>query len=531
MLGIIFKTFRWLVSHAALFIIILIMLLIVQGVFGVYDRWKDVVHYPKHNDPLIIYEEAVKGNEGPLLEKTELEIRGKKEDKLAHHAVLLEEYNKLYFYQVLAKIDYEVKIRNTLLEVEVYNKAIDYLIEYQIFRDREEIQTRCDNFTLQYNRKQTFCNAYQANSPFECKTLRKHLPPWRTICKDVDETQDLCDQELAHLKRLKDNFCSRSEESTTRPEKPNYENIYPDFDKDSVSVVIKALHEVPSHVYAQIVHALLILIAIIASPYLINLITYFGFAKIASSTLIVRLNTIETMSVSCSFEPKDVLEVVVNADNELIVHPDYIRTADEGFSTTTKSVFSYRYIFTSLASGLQMLTCFKTDQVNSKVFLSCSNEVENKLSVIKLSESTELVLSPRQIVGVLQQKGAPLVIKSKWIFSPAAWLAGNLRLLIFSGQVSIILKGSKGIIIKELQEGTSYVGEGVVGYTSNLQVQPVRTETFWAFHTNKRPLFKHRFSGANGYVLEEVFPKRDAINFSGWSLRRLSDAVLRVLGI
>ena len=224
----------------------------------------------------------------------------------------------------------------------------------------------------------------------------------------------------------------------------------------------------------------------------------------------------------------------LDASSELLLKPEFIRNVPDNLNANTRALFNYSIPITSLASGLYMLTRFRTKGRSESVAvkLSESSGTETKLSIIELEESSEVVLSPRHIVGIMQDKDKPLQIYSRWLlFKPSAWLAGQLRVLVLKGPAKIILQGTRGIFLQKVTPSRPCSCEGVIGYSANLVLESSRTETFWAFHRNKRELLKHRFSEADGAVLQEIHPQRKRVNISGWSFQRLGDVILSVFGI
>ena len=305
--------------------------------------------------------------------------------------------------------------------------------------------------------------------------------------------------------------------------------------ESSVITFLDGLTRASDEFISQSAKAFAIVVSIVLSPLLINGIIFFGLAKLIERTYRVRLNDSPSMSVSEISAPQDLIGVNLDAGSELLLKPEFIRNVPDNLQADTKALLNNSIPFTSLAAGLHMLTRFRTNTGSggsAAVKLAESNGTETRLSIVELDEYSEVVLSPRHIVGIVQDKDKPLQISSRWlVFKPSAWLAGQLRVLVLKGPARLILKGTRGIFLQKVTPSTPCLCEGVIGYSANLVMESSRTETFWAFHRNKRGLFKHRFSGAEGVILQEIHPQRKKVNISGWSLQRLGDLILNLFGI
>ena len=265
---------------------------------------------------------------------------------------------------------------------------------------------------------------------------------------------------------------------------------------------------------------------------MVNLVTFYGLAKVVEKYFDLRVSPSKNKHVITQTHlPKDVLELKIENGYEVLVKPEYIKNLSNNFIANTKFVIHSLPKLISITTGLQMLTQLKPSSESSSIHLFEPIESDVKLSVISIDSNSELIISPRYIVGIRQRSCSPIRIKSKWLLNkPSALLSGMFRVFVFSGDVDIVLKGARGISLHNVSCGQDINCENVIAYSSSLNVRYERTETFWAFHRNKRKLYNYNFS-ESGVIIQEVKPMTRAVTLSGFSLERVSNFILRAFGL
>jgi hypothetical protein len=537
MLSVVIKSVSWIFRYTVLFLFILLVLVAGQGVVSIAGSWEKATSDPLLENPISALSQELQNttpsnSQSSVCSAKVLTLSAQKKQLRIDHEILQEEYSNLYFYQIEEKLNLEIQTRKINGESQLIDQAISYLELCQVIGDNEEARRQCKEKKQKCSKKVRDCGLLEKSFPSQCNTLERLIPPWPKMCKSHQGNIDDCNTIKGWICKAKVSACALSNETVNviGAFVPSVETASP---TNSVTGFIEGLSKALDKSMSQSAAAFLILLSIIFSPLLINIIVFFGLSKLVEQSYKIRLNDAQSMSVTELARPDDLIEVALHDNRELLVKAEFIRNVPEELEACTKALLNFSLPLTSIASGLYMLTRFTTKAGSStSVILSESNTSDTKLSIISLDENSEIVLSPRNIVGIVQDKDKPLQITSKWLISrPSAWLAGQIRVLVLKGESEIVIKGTRGIFLQKVQADSTYSCEGVIGYSTNLLLQPKRTETFWAFHRNKRELFKQRFSSAEGVVLQEKNPERKQVNISGWSLQRIGDIILKIFGV
>lgn len=224
--------------------------------------------------------------------------------------------------------------------------------------------------------------------------------------------------------------------------------------------------------------------------------------------------------------------VRIDADTELLVHPEYLHSTPEAVSSSTAWFLSRRYWVTSFASGLYGVTRMRSD-VPETVVLSATRDPLSDIGTVVLPEGAALALQPRHLVGVRQRRDSPLKITSHWrLFSLHAWLTLQLRYLVFHGPVTLVLKGCRGVRVERADAGRSINQAATMGFTANLGYASQRCETFFGYFRGKQPLLHDSFAGAPGWCIYQEMPHAGGrYGVTGRRLEGVTDAFLQAVGI
>ena len=224
--------------------------------------------------------------------------------------------------------------------------------------------------------------------------------------------------------------------------------------------------------------------------------------------------------------------VTLSSDEELLVHPEYLRSMAENSEKSTKWLLDWRYPLTSIASGLYVLTRLRAEDNHSHT-ISALEDPLAEVALIEIPDGTNLILQPQHLVGVIQLCNQPLRIKSHWrLNSVTAWLTLQLRYMVFSGPVKIVVKGCRGVRVDPVATGQSINQAATMGFTGNLSYAVTRCDPFVAYVRGKQELFNDKFTGDSGYYISEEMPnlgKKSGI--TGKGLEGLVDSARTVFGV
>lgn len=156
-----------------------------------------------------------------------------------------------------------------------------------------------------------------------------------------------------------------------------------------------------------------------------------------------------------------------------------------------------------------------------------------KVSVIEVPEGSSIVLQPRGLVGVLQQRSRPLRISSKWLSGYLhSWLTLQFRYLVFHGPVKLVMKGCRGVRMEPTGGGRLINQSATLGFSANAKYSVRRCETFVSYWRGVEELFNDQFAGTNSvYIYEEMPSLHRKAGIAGRGLEGLTDSVLKVFGI
>jgi hypothetical protein len=216
----------------------------------------------------------------------------------------------------------------------------------------------------------------------------------------------------------------------------------------------------------------------------------------------------------------------------LLVHPDFLQSSGAGSRMATQWVLDWRYLFTSLAAGMRMLTRIRAEQ-DEVVVVSATRDPLTEVCVLSLPAGTSFVLQPRCLVGAIHPATQPLRISSQWrLWSLHAWLTLQLRYLVFHGPARLIVRGCRGVRVERAGDGRRINQAATIGWSANLRYTTSRSETFAAYLLGQRDLLNDSFAGEDGYyVYEEIPDRRRAGGITGRGLEGMTDALLKAFGI
>lgn len=223
--------------------------------------------------------------------------------------------------------------------------------------------------------------------------------------------------------------------------------------------------------------------------------------------------------------------IEVAPDFELLVKPQYFRTAPNRCSTTPRIVLSNRFMMMSLAAGMYNLTAVRADEI-FLAEVSSGHEMQAEVLPLEIGEGEAVCLRPSNLVGVIQSRSCPVRISSHWrLASLQAWLTMQLRYLVFHGPAVIIVKGCRGVRIESAVEGRSIEQASTLGFSAHLNYSTTKAETVMAYLTGKG-LLRDTFVGQSGFFIFEEMPdpsKRSGI--TGKGIGGVFDAVSKLFGI
>lgn len=256
--------------------------------------------------------------------------------------------------------------------------------------------------------------------------------------------------------------------------------------------------------------ALLILLAIIATPFLIRTLFYYVFAPLAERRAAIRIalpnaepNT-GTPPISPSDPSRISIPVTLERGEELLIRQDYLQTSPVEAVKETRWLLDYGHPLSSIATGLFFLTRVRG---SGSTTVSAVKDPFAELTQIALPRSASCVLHPRALVALVQPVGETMRITSHWrLFSLNAWLTMQLRFMVFHGPGRLIVKGGRGVRVEQAEAGRVFGQDQLVGFSADLSYSVTRTETFAPYLFGREQLFKDKVEEGDGLLIIEEAP-------------------------
>ena len=283
--------------------------------------------------------------------------------------------------------------------------------------------------------------------------------------------------------------------------------------------------------------ALWILVGLMLVPLVLKTFLYFVLAPLAARLPPIRviadpqapeLPAPRASAVSLPFE--------VGTGEEILVHADFLQSSSQPAQKETQWFLNPRLPFTSIASGMFILTRIRPEPgTGAHVVVSSQNDAFGEVGAIQVPERAALVVQPRSLAGVVKRIGPPVRITRHWrLASIHAWLTLQLRYLAFHGPCTLVLKGCRGVRAEQPDAGRPRVinQAATLGFSANLDYRNTRCETFVSYLRGKEALFNDLFAGGPGLFVYEEMPaggRRGGI--IGRGLEGALDATLKAFGI
>jgi len=223
--------------------------------------------------------------------------------------------------------------------------------------------------------------------------------------------------------------------------------------------------------------------------------------------------------------------VVLQESQELLIQPEYLQSTSLHARKNTQWLLNARIPFSSLLSGMFMLT--RVGPAGAEpVVISATKDPLSEVGVIDLAEGAAFVCQPRSLAGVIQDRRHPIRITRHWrLGSLHAWLTLQLRFLVFHGPGQLVIKGCRGIRIESAGTGRLINQAATLGFSANLDYANTRCETFVSYWAGKEDLFNDLFTGGSGVYVYEEMPDLKRATGVGRHLEGFTDALLKIFGV
>lgn len=252
--------------------------------------------------------------------------------------------------------------------------------------------------------------------------------------------------------------------------------------------------------------ALLILLGIIAMPFIIRTLFYYVLGPLAERRPSIRIS-IPGLSAAPDpvAEPSRVsIPITLGHGEEVLIRQDYLQTSAVEGEKATRWLLDYRHPLSSIAAGLGFLTRIRGKGTST---ISAVRDPFAELTEIALPGDSACVIHPRALVALVQPIGKTMRITSHWrLFNLNAWLTMQLRFFVFHGPGRIVVKGGRGVRVERAEKGRIFGQDQLVGFSADLAYSVTRTETFAPYLFGREQLFKDKVQDSGGILIIEEAP-------------------------
>lgn len=285
-------------------------------------------------------------------------------------------------------------------------------------------------------------------------------------------------------------------------------------------------------IQSLLLKALLILVGIIALPFIIRALFYYILAPLAERRASIRISVLGggTVPIPPTELSRVSIPITLARGEELLVRQDYLQTSSISGRKDTRWLLDYGHVLSSIASGLSFLTRIRGEGETTTV--SAVRDAFAELTQLRLPAGAACVLHPRALVAVVQPEGQPLRITSHWrLLSLNAWLTLQLRYLVFHGPGTLIVKGGRGIRVERAERGRIFGQDQLVGFSADLNYSVTRTETFAPYFFGREQLFKDKVEQGSGILIIEEAPLSSQNGGIRRGLEGTLDAGMKAFGL
>lgn len=281
--------------------------------------------------------------------------------------------------------------------------------------------------------------------------------------------------------------------------------------------------------------AICLFVLIVATPWLLKTVIYFGVAPLVEKLPPVRIIDREPESTP-SFKPSAVsTEITIQPGEELLVHADFLQGLSQDAEKKTCLFLNWRLPVSSALSKMILLTSVTpAGKESTQVIISSTKDALGEVGILTLPEGSAMVMQPRALAGVVKPVSEPIRISSEWrIRSLHSWFTLQLRYLVFHGPCLLIVKGCRGVKVESLDGARSRLIDhsATIGFSAHLDYSNTRCETFIPYLRGQKDLFKDLFGGHKGVFLYEETPNSGDSARRGLGIESLLEGILKIFGL
>lgn len=200
------------------------------------------------------------------------------------------------------------------------------------------------------------------------------------------------------------------------------------------------------------------------------------------------------------------LLVTIEAGESLLVRDEkYVALREvDGMSHRFIFVYSWWHLIMSICCKLTSLVSYRANAGRARELRISSDDPDEYFCAVELPPGEEIIIHPSDLIACSED----IALKSRWIFSPQAFCAGQMRFFIMRGPerepgqrpARIVVRSFGGITSMQLRDsGYALKKHCLITATSGVCMGVRRTESFWNYFSGQSDLLD-LYLGGTGEV-------------------------------
>jgi hypothetical protein len=240
---------------------------------------------------------------------------------------------------------------------------------------------------------------------------------------------------------------------------------------------------------------------------------YFGWARMMAKKLPLQLRKGD-VALPTFGECGTLIEHMLWPGERLWVRKRLLQSADTALTRKTRLLPDWRSALSWWLAGCAGLIELRNERSNGErqVVFTHMNDQFAELMVVSVPEGGSIVLRAGHVMGLISDIGRTPVIRRHWrLGSWYSWVAGRFGYFEFHGPCRIVVSCISAVsdhTLRSPEENKPNLVRmplaGMVGFTPQLLLVPVRKEGFWSYCRRETPLFELQVAGTGAYLAREV---------------------------
>jgi hypothetical protein len=240
---------------------------------------------------------------------------------------------------------------------------------------------------------------------------------------------------------------------------------------------------------------------------------YFGWAQLMAKKLPMQLRKGD-VALPTFTESGTLLEHTLWPGERLWVRRRFLQSSDTALTRKKRLLPDWRRPLSWWLAGCAGLTELRNERSNGErqVVFTNMNDPFAELASVSVPEGGSFIVRASHVMGLIADIGRQPVIQRHWRFASwYSWVAGRFGYFEFYGPCRIVVSCVNAMNDHTLSSPDETKPNsvrtplaGVVGFTPQLSLVPVRTDSFWNYCRREKVLFELQLTGTGAYLVREM---------------------------